>query len=105
MNKSEERKQLLPGVNWKHLVVTIFATLAATILALFAVIAAPVEPFPGVSGLYLAVAIYVPLSLWLGGWGVLAGYFSCVILGFVQGFGGWSFYWAIADLFVTNGNL
>ncbi|TXT64694.1 MAG: conserved membrane protein of unknown function [Promethearchaeota archaeon] len=94
-----ESKKIQTAVTWKYIVVTIFATIISTLLAIFAVIAAPVAPFPGVSGLYLAAAIYVPLSLWLGGWGVLAGYFSCVILGFVQGFGAWSFYWALADLF------
>ncbi|MHA1488352.1 MAG: hypothetical protein ACTSRI_01705 [Promethearchaeota archaeon] len=92
-------EEVKPGVTWRHLVVTALATGVATILALYAVIIAPVAPFPGVSGLYLAAAIYVPLSLWLGIWGCLAGYFSCVILGFVSGFGVWSFYWALADLF------
>jgi len=92
-------EEVKPGVTWRHLVVTALATGVATILALYAVIAAPVPPFPGVSGLYLAAAIYVPLSLWLGIWGCLAGYFSCVILGFISGFGVWSFYWALADLF------
>lgn len=87
------------GVTWRHIVVTALATGVATILAIYAVIIAPVAPFPGVSGLYLAAAIYVPLSLWLGMWGCFAGYFSCVILGFVSGFGAWSFYWALADFF------
>ncbi len=99
MKESGEMELVKPGVSWRHLVVTALATGVATILAIYAVIAAPVAPFPGVSGLYLAAAVYVPLSLWLGIWGVLAGYISCIILGFISGFGVWSFYWALADLF------
>jgi len=94
-----EMEEVKVGVTWRHIVVTALATGVAAILAIYAVIAAPVAPFPGVSGLYLAAAIYVPLSLWLGMWGCLAGYFSCVILGFVSGFGMWSFYWSLADFF------
>jgi hypothetical protein len=94
-----EMKEVKPGVTWRHLVVTAIATGVATILAIYAVIAAPVAPFPGVSGLYIAAAIYVPLSLWLGIWGCIAGYISCVILGFVSGFGIWTFYWSLADFF------
>ena len=94
-----EMEEVKIGVTWRHLVVTAIATGVATLLAIYAVIVAPVAPFPGVSGLYIAAAIYVPLSLWLGIWGCLAGYFSCVILGFVQGFGAWSFYWSLADFF------
>jgi hypothetical protein len=94
-----EMEEVKPGVTWRHLVVTAIATGVAAILAIYAVIAAPVAPFPGVSGLYIAAAIYVPLSLWLGIWGCIAGYFSCVILGFVSGFGAWTFYWSLADFF------
>jgi hypothetical protein len=93
-----DMEEVKPGVTWRHLVAFALATGFSTILALFAVIVAPVAPFPGVSGLYLAAAIYVPLSLWLGIWGVLAAYISCVILGFVVGLGIWSFLWALADL-------
>ncbi|MFX1593324.1 MAG: hypothetical protein ACFFB6_07160 [Promethearchaeota archaeon] len=93
-----EMKEVKPGVTWQHLVVTALATGDAALLAIYAVIIAPVAPFPGVSGLYLAAAIYVPLSLWLGIWGCLAGYFSCVILGFVSTpFGAVSFIWSLAD--------
>ncbi len=94
-----EMKEVKIKVTWQHLVVTALATGVATILAIWAVIGAPVAPFPGVSGLYIAAAIYVPLSLWLGLWGCLAGYLSCLILGFVSGFGVWSFYWSLADFF------
>ncbi len=94
-----EMEEVKVGVTWRHLVVTAIATGVAALLAIYAVIAAPVAPFPGVSGLYIAAAIYVPLSLWLGMWGCISGYFSCVILGFVSGFGAWSFYWSLADFF------
>ncbi|MFX1350462.1 MAG: hypothetical protein ACFE92_17465 [Promethearchaeota archaeon] len=94
-----EMEEVKIGVTWRHLVVTAIATGVAALLAIYAVIAAPVAPFPGVSGLYIAAAIYVPLSLWLGIWGCIAGYFSCVILGFVSGFGVWTFYWSLADFF------
>ncbi|MFX1317300.1 MAG: hypothetical protein ACFE9T_15665 [Promethearchaeota archaeon] len=87
------------GVTWRHIVVTALATGVSFVLAYYAVIAAPVGVFPGVSGLYLAVAIYVPLSLWLGLWGCFAGYFSCLILGFVTGYGWWSFLWSFCDFF------
>ena len=94
-----EMKEVKIKITWQHLVVTALATGVATILAIWAVIGAPVAPFPGVSGLYIAAAIYVPLSLWLGLWGCLAGYLSCLILGFISGFGLWSFYWSLADFF------
>jgi hypothetical protein len=99
-NMSESgMEEVKVGVSWRHLVVTAIATGVATLLAVYAVIVAPVAPFPGVSALYIAAAIYVPLSLWLGLWGCAAGYFSCVILGFISGFGIWSFYWSLCDLF------
>jgi len=95
-----EMKEVKIGVTWRHIVVTALATGVAAILAIYAVVVAPVAPFPGVSGLYLAAAIYVPLSLWLGGWGCIAGYLSCVILGYVATpFGVWSWLWSFADLF------
>lgn len=93
-----EMEEVKPGVTWRHIVAFALATGVSTILAIFAVIVAPVAPFPGVSGLYLAAAVYVPLSLWLGIWGVLAAYISCVILGLVIGLGPWSFVWSLADL-------
>jgi len=93
-----EMEEVKVGVTWQHLVATALATGAAALLAIYAVIIAPVAPFPGVSGLYLAAAIYVPLSLWLGLWGCIAGYFSCVILGFVSTpFGAVSLIWSLAD--------
>ncbi|MHA1651222.1 MAG: hypothetical protein ACTSYB_13595 [Candidatus Helarchaeota archaeon] len=95
---SLEMEEIKPGVTWRHYVVTALATGVSAILAIYAVIIAPVAPFPGVSGLYLAAAVYVPLSLWLGMWGCFAGYFSQLILGFVATpFGVWSLLWSFAD--------
>lgn len=63
----------------------IVATIISTLLAVYAVVAAPVDSAAGaatgVSGLYLAAAVYVPLALWFGIWGCLAGYFSCIFMG------------------------
>jgi hypothetical protein len=88
------------GVTWRHICITIIATLISSLLGIYAVIAAPSGPSPGVSGLYLSAAIYVPLSLWLGIWGCLAGYFSQLIVGFiVTPFGPWNLLWALADFF------
>ncbi|MHA1384621.1 MAG: hypothetical protein ACTSR3_12780 [Candidatus Helarchaeota archaeon] len=83
---------------WKHIVITLIASMIATLLAIYAVILSPIAPFPGVSGLYLAAAVYVPLSLWLGIWGCIVGYVSQLLLGFITTpFGLWNFIWAFAD--------
>ena len=85
-------------VTWMHLVTFAIVTGVCTVLAIFAVIAAPVPPAPGVSGLYIAAAVYVPVALWFGTWGALAGYVSCVLLGLYTGmpilFVLW---WSLAD--------
>lgn len=88
------------GVNWRHPVVFVVATAICTILAIWAVVSAPVAPVPGVSGLYIAVAIYVPLALWFGIWGCLAGYLSCLFMGLYVGYS-WEFViiWSLADFF------
>jgi|GEM_PF-605101 hypothetical protein len=87
-------------VTWMHLVTFAIVTGVCTVLAIFAVIAAPVPPAPGVSGLYIAAAVYVPVALWFGMWGALAGYVSCVLLGINTGmpllFVLW---WSVADFF------
>ncbi len=87
-------------VTWMHLVTFAIVTGVCTVLAIFAVIAAPVPPAPGVSGLYVAAAVYVPVALWFGTWGALAGYVSCVLLGINTGmpllFVLW---WSVADFF------
>jgi len=95
-----EMTQHNTGVTWRHICITIIATLISALLGIYAVIVAPTGSSPGVSGLYLSAAIYVPLSLWLGMWGCLAGYFSQLIVGFmVTPFGPWNFLWALADFF------
>jgi hypothetical protein len=89
-----------PPVTWLHLVTFAIVTGVCTVLAVFAVISAPVPPAPGVSGLYIAAAVYVPVALWFGLWGALAGYASCVLLGLWTGmpilFVLW---WSLADFF------
>jgi hypothetical protein len=74
-------------------------------LAIWAVVLAP-SSVAGVSGLYFAAAIYVPLALWFGVWGCLAGYASCVFMGLYLNFTGVPGYslgfvlvWALADFF------
>jgi hypothetical protein len=42
----------------------VIATAVSTVLSIWAVVSAPVAPVLGVSGLYIAAAIYVPLALW-----------------------------------------
>jgi len=89
-----------PPITWLHLVTFAIVTGICTVLAIFAVISAPVPPAPGVSGLYIAAAVYVPVALWFGLWGAMAGYVSCVLLGLWTGmpilFVLW---WSLADFF------
>jgi hypothetical protein len=98
------------GITWRQPVVFLVATLISTVLAVYAVVAAPVDSAAGaatgVSGLYLAAAVYVPLALWFGIWGCLAGYFSCVLMGLylcsigVPGYTlGFILVWSLADFF------
>ncbi len=87
-------------VTWMHLVTFAIVTGVCTVLAIFAVIAAPVPPAPGVSGLYIAAAVYVPVALWFGMWGALAGYVSCVLLGINTGMPlAFVLWWSVADFF------
>jgi hypothetical protein len=61
---------------------------------------APVEPAPGVSGLYVAAAVFVPLALWFGIWGVAAGYLSCILMALYVGYSiEFALVWSLADLF------
>jgi hypothetical protein len=54
----------------------------------------------GVSGLYIAAAVYVPLALWFGVWGSIAGYLSCVFMGIYSGMPlAFVLVWALADFF------
>ncbi len=89
-------------VTWRQPLTFIVATALSTILAIWAVIAVPIgsSPVPGVSGLYIAAAIYVPLALWFGMWGCLAGYFSCLFMGLFLGYGfDFVLVWSLADFF------
>jgi hypothetical protein len=94
------------GITWRQPIVFIIATVVSTALAIWAVVGAPVELVPGVSGLYIAAAVYVPLALWFGIWGCLAGYFSCFFMGMYLNFMGIPGYtlsfvavWSLADFF------
>jgi hypothetical protein len=95
-----EASRVEMGVTWRQPVVCVIATLVCTALAIWAVIEAPVEPAPGVSGLYIAAAVFVPLALWFGVWGVLAGYISCVLMALYVGYSlDFALVWSLADLF------
>ena len=92
-------------ITWRQPVVFALATIVCTVLAIWAVVLAP-SSVAGVSGLYFAAAIYVPLALWFGVWGCLAGYASCVFMGLYLNFTGVPGYslgfvlvWALADFF------
>jgi hypothetical protein len=96
----------LTGVTWRQPAVFAVATLLCTVLAIWAVVSAPVGGVSGVSGLYIAAAVYVPLALWFGIWGCLAGYFSCIFMGLYLNFTGVTSYslefllvWSLADFF------
>ena len=91
-------------ITWRQPTVFVVATIICTVLAIYAVVVAPVGSSAGaatgVSGLYLAAAVYVPLALWFGMWGVFAGYLSCVFMGLFVGYSlEFSMVWALADLF------
>jgi hypothetical protein len=89
------------GVTWRQPVVCAVSTAICTALAIWAVVDAPLSsPVPGVSGLYIAAAVYVPVALWFGVWGCVAGYLSCVFMGIYAGMP-WEFLlvWSLADFF------
>lgn len=91
-------------ISWRQPVVFVVATVVCTILAIYAVVLAPVEStagaVTGVSGLYFAAAVYVPLALWFGIWGCLAGYLSCVFMGIFLGMPlPFVLVWSLADFF------
>ncbi len=107
-------KPLFRGVTWRQPLVFIVATFVCTVLAIYAVVAAPVDSAAGaatgVSGLYFAAAVYVPLALWFGIWGCLAGYVSCLFMGLylnslgVPGYTlGFILVWSLADFFEGSG--
>jgi hypothetical protein len=91
---------IMESATWVRLLVCAFATAISTILAIWAVVAAPVPPAPGVSGLYIAAAVYVPLALWFGVWGCIAGYLSCVLMSLRIGYSlTFALVWSLADFF------
>ncbi len=88
------------GISWRQPAVFAVATLVCTVLAIWAVVSAPVGSVTGVSGLYIAAAVYVPLALWFGVWGCLAGYVSCIFMGLYLGYSlPFVMVWALADFF------
>lgn len=100
----------LGKITWRQPLIFAAATLICTILAIYAVVATPVGSdagaVTGVSGLYLAAAVYVPLALWFGVWGCMAGYISCISMGLYLNSIGAANYsiefllvWSLADLF------
>jgi hypothetical protein len=87
------------GITWRQPVACIISTVVCTALAIWAVIEAPVPPAPGVSGLYVAAAV-VPLALWFGVWGSIAGYLSCIFMALYVGYSlEFALVWSLADLF------
>lgn len=86
-------------LSWMHIVTFAFATAISYVLAVISSMIFPVLGAPGVSALYVAAAIYVPLGVWMGMWGCLAGYISCFFLGLYPS--GYtpiqSFIWSWAD--------
>ena len=95
-----ETSETKTGVKWSQPVVCAISTIACTALAIWAVIEAPVPPAPGVSGLYVAAAVFVPLALWFGVWGSIAGYLSCIFMALYVGYTlEFALVWSLADLF------
>ncbi len=86
-------------VTWMHIVSFSFATAISYVLGVLSSLIFPVLGAPGVSALYVAAAVYVPLGIWMGMWGALAGYFSCFLLGlYPSGYSViQSLVWAFAD--------
>ena len=87
-------------ITWRQPVACTISTIVCTALAIWAVIEAPVPPAPGVSGLYVAAAVFVPLALWFGVWGSIAGYLSCIFMALYVGYSlEFALVWSLADLF------
>jgi hypothetical protein len=89
------------GVTWRQPLVCAISTAICTALAVWAVVDAPLSsPVPGVSGLYIAAAVYVPVALWFGVWGCMAGYLSCIFMGIYAGMPlEFLLVWSLADFF------
>jgi len=78
-----EGKSYQGKITWTHIVTFAFATAISYVLGVISSLIFPVLGAPGVSALYVAAAIYVPLGVWMGMWGALAGYVSCFSWGFI----------------------
>ncbi len=92
--------QPFAGLSWRQPAVFVVAPAVSTVLAIWAVVSAPVSSVAGVSGLYISAAVYVPLALWFGLWGCFAGYLSCVFMGLYFGMPlSFVLVWALADFF------
>lgn len=90
----------MTNLTWRQPAIFAASTIVCTFLAIWAIIEAPVEPAPGVSGLYVAAAVFVPLALWFGVWGVIAGYLSCILMALYVGYTlEFALVWSLADLF------
>jgi hypothetical protein len=80
-----------------YLIILVLASILNALLSRFAVLAWEIAP--GVSALYFAVAIMIPLALWFGAWGVIAAYIGCVIGAGMTGMPlTVNLYWSLADL-------
>ncbi|MEM3982267.1 MAG: hypothetical protein QXM71_06105 [Thermofilum sp.] len=55
-------------ITWAHIVTFVLATAVSYVLAVVSSMIFPVLGAPGVSALYVAAAIYVPLGVWMGMW-------------------------------------
>ena len=95
------KKSVKRKVTWLQIVTFAFATSISYVIGVVSSLIFPVLGAPGVSALYVAAAIYVPLGVWMGLWGALAGYFSCLFLGlYPSGYSiVQSLVWAFADFF------
>ena len=94
-----EGKSYQGKITWTHIVTFAFATAISYVLGVISSLIFPVLGAPGVSALYVAAAIYVPLGVWMGMWGALAGYVSCFFLGlYPSGYSViQSLIWSLAD--------
>jgi hypothetical protein len=80
-----------------YLIILFLVSLLNTLLSRFAVIMWEIAP--GVSALYFAVALMIPLALWFGAWGAIAAYIGCVIGAGLTGMPlTVNLYWSLADL-------
>jgi hypothetical protein len=72
-----------------YLIILVLASILNALLSRFAVLVWEIAP--GVSALYFAVAIMIPLALWFGAWGVISAGMTGMPLTV-------NLYWSLADL-------